>query len=156
MVFEKGSIGDTFYIILHGDVGVYVPRQKKQAILKMETMSKSDRKSLRNSIASSKKFNSILPIHTMKKIENMAEFIVLKGGQAFGEAALINNAPRSASILCKTDCHFAIMNKENFNGTLLAIEQRRQQKFANFLKSLKMFNGWTNRKCERLLHAIEK
>lgn len=94
----------------------------------METMSKSDRKSLRSSIANSRKFNSILPFHTMKKIENMTEFIVLDDGKAFGEAALINDAPRGASILCKTDCHFAIMNKEDFNSTLLAIEQKTQLK----------------------------
>lgn len=62
-------------------------------------MSKNDRKSLRNSIANSKKFNSILPYHTTKKIENMTEFIVLDDGKAFGEAALINNAPRMATIL---------------------------------------------------------
>lgn len=66
-------------------------------------MSKADRKSLRNSIASSKKFNSILPYHTIKKIENMTEFIKLDDGKAFGEAALINDAPRGATILCKTN-----------------------------------------------------
>ena len=69
----------------------------------METMSKSDRKSLRNSLANSKKFNSILPFTTMKKIENMYEYVVINAGQAFGEAALINDAPRGATILCKTD-----------------------------------------------------
>lgn len=122
----------------------------------METMSKADRKSLRNSIASSKKFNSILPYNTIKRIENMTEFIKLGDGMAFGEAALINDAPRGATILWKTNCYFAVISKEDFKNTLLAIEQKTQNKFVNFLKSLKMFNGWTHRKCEKLLHAIEK
>jgi CRP-like cAMP-binding protein len=156
IVFEKGSLGDKFYIILQGKVGIYVTKQKKETILKMETMSKNDRKSLRSSMVSSKKFNSILPYHTLKKIENMIEFIALDDGKAFGEAALINNAPRGATILCKADCHFAVINKESFNNILLAIEQKTQNKYVNFLNSLKMFNGWTLKKLEKLLHAIEK
>lgn len=97
-------------------------------------------------MVSSKKFNSILPYTTLKKIENMYEFIALDDGKAFGEAALINNAPRGGTILCKSDCHFAIINKENFSNILLAIERKTQDKYVNFLKSLKMFNGWTNKK----------
>jgi hypothetical protein len=33
----------------------------------------------------------------------MTEFIKLDDGKAFGEAALINDAPRGATILCKTN-----------------------------------------------------
>ncbi len=38
----------------------------------------------------------------------------LEAGVGFGELALINNAPRSASIICHDDCHFATMDKNNF------------------------------------------
>lgn len=65
----------------------------------METMSKADRKSLRNSIASSKKFHAVLPYVTLKKLEGMTQFILLDDGKAFGELALINNAARGATIL---------------------------------------------------------
>ena len=104
-------------------LGVYVPKKQQQTMLRMGTMSKSDRKSFRNSIASSRKFNTHLPQSVLKKIENMTEFIVLDNGKAFGEAALINNAPRGATILCKTECYFGVMSKEDFQGTLLAIEK---------------------------------
>jgi CRP-like cAMP-binding protein len=89
----------------------------------METMSKGDRKSLRNSIASSKKFHAVLPYITLKKLEGMTQFIVLEDGKAFGELALINNAPRGATILCMKNSHFAVINKEDFGKTLSAIEK---------------------------------
>ena len=122
----------------------------------METMSKNDRKSLRNSIASSKKFISVLPLGTVRRLEGMMEYIELDEGKAFGEMALINDAPRGATILCKADCHLAVIAKDDFKNTLMLIESKLRNRFVNFLKSLKMFQGWTNRKWDKLLHAIQK
>lgn len=38
----------------------------------------------------------------------------LEGGESFGELALVNDAPRSASIKCLLDCHFAVLDKKNY------------------------------------------
>ena len=38
----------------------------------------------------------------------------LQGGDSFGELALVNDAPRSASIRCLLDCHFAVLDKKNY------------------------------------------
>lgn len=73
----------------------------------------------------------------------MTEYIILDDGKAFGEMALLNDAPRGATILCKTDCHFAIINKDNFKKTLQVIEEKLRSKYVNFLRSLRIFNGWT-------------
>ena len=155
IVFEKNSEGDKFYIILTGEVGIYVPKQKKETILKMETMSKNDRKSLRNSLASSRKFHSFLPSHIMKKIENMNRVITFNDGKSFGEMALINNAKRAATILCLKDSHFAVLSKSGFQETLLKIEKKMTGKFLNFMRSLKFFEEWSETKCHKLLHAID-
>ena len=39
-------------------------------------------------------------------------------GESFGELALINDETRNASIKCKEECHFAILNKENYSMIL--------------------------------------
>lgn len=38
----------------------------------------------------------------------------LKGGDSFGELALLNDGPRSATIKCMVDCHFAVLDKKNY------------------------------------------
>ena len=35
-------------------------------------------------------------------------------GQSFGELALIYDQPRAASIQAKTDCHFAVLEKQSY------------------------------------------
>lgn len=46
------------------------------------------------------------------------EVRVLESGAAFGELALINNKPRAATIRCREDCHFAVLEKEYYNTIL--------------------------------------
>ena len=42
------------------------------------------------------------------------EVVVLRTGKSFGELALIKNKPRAATIRTSDDCHFAVMEKENY------------------------------------------
>ncbi len=51
-----------------------------------------------------------------KQLDNklLVEILSLKQGMSFGELALNNNQPRAATITCKTDCHFAVMNKVDY------------------------------------------
>ena len=44
----------------------------------------------------------------------MIEVAKLKTGSSFGELALINNEPRKATIMCLTDCFFAVLEKEDY------------------------------------------
>jgi len=44
----------------------------------------------------------------------MTEVRVLEIGNSFGELALIENKPRAATIKCKENCHFAVLDKQFF------------------------------------------
>lgn len=39
-------------------------------------------------------------------------------GQSFGEIALHNSMPRTATIVCGTDCHFVVLTREIFKNML--------------------------------------
>lgn len=48
------------------------------------------------------------------KGEEFVEVKSLKEGESFGEMALITKKTRSASILCKEDCYFAVLDRKYF------------------------------------------
>lgn len=50
-----------------------------------------------------------------EKTENvLTEIKVLNAGSSFGELALMENKPRAATIRCKEDCIFSVLDKRNF------------------------------------------
>jgi CRP-like cAMP-binding protein len=44
----------------------------------------------------------------------MIEVNVMKAGQSFGELALITEQPRNATVYCKTECHFLVLDKDDY------------------------------------------
>ena len=53
---------------------------------------------------------------------NLFECRVLQTGDSFGEIALIENRLRTASVKCKEDSHFAVLDKSNFRKILRNID----------------------------------
>lgn len=46
------------------------------------------------------------------------DLLKLKAGDNFGELALIDNSTRKASIICLSNCIFAILDKEHYKSIL--------------------------------------
>ena len=57
-------------------------------------------------------------IQYYEKLEWEIEIAQLSTGSSFGELALINNEPRKATIICLTDCFFAVLDKHDYNKVL--------------------------------------
>ena len=64
------------------------------------------------------------------------EVTILTDGMSFGELALNSGQKRAATILCKTDCHFAVMNKSDYEKCLLMTAKKNMQLALDFLRSL--------------------
>jgi CRP-like cAMP-binding protein len=58
---------------------------------------------------------------------------VLREGMSFGELALNRNQPRAATIVCNTDCHFAVMHIDDYKKCLLSVTKRKLQQVLDFL-----------------------
>ena len=110
---SAGSIGNTFYIILKGSMGVIIEIPKPA--------DEPDKPPI------------LVP----------TEVKVMEKGTSFGELALISRKPRAATIVAKEDTHLACLDKQHFASILSAPLssvmtnnfQQRIERRTNFCKS---------------------
>jgi len=62
-------------------------------------------------------------------------------GEAFGELALLYNAPRAASIQAKTDCVLFALDRETFNHIVKDAEVKRRERFENTLSKIELLES---------------
>lgn len=82
------------------------------------------------------------------------EVAVLTDGNSFGELALISNKPRSATIICKKNCHFAVMQKQEYDKLIQRLEFRALEKKLDFLSSLKFVAPMNRSVLQARVHQI--
>ena len=85
----------------------------------------------------------------------LVESTVLLSGCAFGEFALVKNRPRTATILCAEDSHFAVLSKKDFVRILGNFTNKRFDEMTEFLKKLPIFNGWSMNSLVRLSYLFK-
>ena len=127
-IVQEGSIGQTFYIILKGSVGIYKnePYESTSSSNLKETegtkklLTKKSTILLRPSIAQIRRLSTRNKenLTTEDTTDNMNKIKVLKDGEAFGELSLMDNKPRAATVICEQDCHLAILEKQFFDKVL--------------------------------------
>lgn len=61
-------------------------------------------------------------------------------GEAFGELALLYNAPRAASIKAKTDCVLWSLDRECFNVIVKDATRRKREIHEGILEKVKIFD----------------
>jgi CRP-like cAMP-binding protein len=74
---------------------------------------------------------------------NLEEVSLIYPGKSFGELALINDNPRLASIIAKTECHLAVLGKKEFKLILSAVEKERIIKEMGEFYDIPLFANFT-------------
>jgi len=80
----------------------------------------------------------------------------LSAGKSFGELALLNDAPRAATIQCLDDCLFATIGRKNYEKALKNIEWRNIQKKVDFFKSLPFLHRWTKNQIRKIVYSFNE
>jgi len=74
--------------------------------------------------------------------------LLLGQGKSFGELAVQKDVNikiakrakfRAASVLCRTDCKFAVMNKSDYQSVLDNIDRRKVDKLKEFFQQIPLF-----------------
>jgi len=63
---------------------------------------------------------------------------VYKPGEAFGELALLYNAPRAATIIAKENCLLWELDRETFNYIVKGSAHKKRAKYEKFLNSVEV------------------
>ena len=151
VLFEMESIGYEFFIILQGIVGIFVKIPMSENDVKAVTLSentpfpenpKSRSKSSFEGVPKSPPNVNSTVLRKTSGYHIMHRTVLLKGikdlsdGGSFGEAALIKGKPatRNATAVCKTDCYFAVLDKENYERIIGEHQQRQLNEKISFLK----------------------
>jgi cAMP-dependent protein kinase regulator len=62
-------------------------------------------------------------------------------GEAFGELALLYNAPRAATIIAKEDCLLWSLDRETFNHIVKDASMKKREKYEKFLKCVEILKS---------------
>lgn len=97
-------------------------------------------------------------IITIKEKDNVSykEVLEYTDGSSFGELALKDNKPRAASILAKSDCHFAVLDKFNYNRILASILIKKRNELVEFLRNQSFFKNLTKGSVLKLSYCFDE
>lgn len=168
-IFEKGQnvvnigdIGDKFYIIIQGKVSILVPLKSKKTVDTDKSQKIQRTNTFSSKINENSQRNRIMRKSTLidfseKACEDTYELVevrVLNSGDSFGELALLNNNPRSATVKCLTECYFAVLTQKEYKKILRIDAERAVKERVSLLKKLPIFSNLTELNLKSLGYAL--
>ncbi|KAL4474134.1 hypothetical protein ABPG72_002859 [Tetrahymena utriculariae] len=139
-IFAQGTIGESFYVLLEGQVGVYVNivgnleenkivPNDSQPVLEVEQKENNEIQE-----GGEQQQNQEPP-----KLQKLVK--VLESGDSFGELSLIYNRPRLATIRTLEKSHLAVLKKKEFRTILREKEEVQLVKEMKYFSTLPFFEG---------------
>jgi len=65
-------------------------------------------------------------------------------GEGFGELALLYNAPRAATLVCKTPCTLFALDRQTFNHVVRESTIKKRQRYEEIINHIELLNGMEN------------
>lgn len=88
--------------------------------------------------------------------ESQPRFLLTySAGDAFGELALLYNAPRAASIVAKTECTLFVLDRQTFNHIVKDAVIRRRNKYHQFLSKIELLDSLTEIEKDKVCDCLQ-
>ena len=181
-VINFGEIGEKFYIVLVGLLGVLIPsfsdkktspseikKSLSRRSLLQDSEIKQRRASQRAEIEMIKEFESFTHpnqseflnidskiIDKFNEIETMTEVSSLQDGDSFGELALLSEKPRATTVEAKEVSVLAVLSKQDFKKILSQEAEKKMKEKVNFLVGLPIFKGCTKQLIQKLSYYFQE
>ncbi|CAD8207030.1 unnamed protein product [Paramecium pentaurelia] len=140
-IINIDSVGDKFYIILQGQVGIYVKpnvvEDKASSTKLLEMVKLRFRQAVNNNKFKDYQINKI-----QSQQSDLVLIKILLPGQSFGEMSLIHNRPRDFTAVALQPCHFAFIRRQYFKDVVRIGQEKSSVKEMGFFANLEIFEGW--------------
>lgn len=83
------------------------------------------------------------------------QLTIVRQGEGVGELALLSKKPRAASVLCREDCHFAVLSREDYTRILARVHEELLQDKVTLLSLHPVFAQWTNNALRRFSYLFK-
>jgi cAMP-dependent protein kinase regulator len=91
----------------------------------------------------------------LKKGEDMTFLKTYQPGEAFGELALLYNAPRAATIIAKEESLLWALDRETFNHIVKDAAMKKRDKYEKFLRSVEILSSIDNYELAQISDALK-
>ncbi|KAL4492582.1 hypothetical protein ABPG72_007695 [Tetrahymena utriculariae] len=150
-IFHIDSKGEKYYLILQGQVGIYIrpPKQISKGENKLKPQKKKDDIMQENKLDKKKDIRKdadeneeCLQFQKNNHLDSLIMVKQLQEGQTFGEMALIYNQPRLATIHTFQETILAVLTKRDFRLIMKKAQMRQIKGELKFLKQIYLFQSW--------------
>ncbi|EAS02811.2 cyclic nucleotide-binding domain protein (macronuclear) [Tetrahymena thermophila SB210] len=163
IVFNQGEYGNTYYIVLQGQVFCMIPdpdyNNTKEKYLNDQLNKRKQyfttnpyNKNFRVSEVINNQANFESDQSSKKTEKEQIQLLIecfptlklvhtFNSGESFGDIALITNERRTATLICKEDTHFLTLTKEGYEQIIGVYETRILDETIKFLRSFHYFKN---------------
>ncbi|CAD8211905.1 unnamed protein product [Paramecium octaurelia] len=154
-IINIDSVGDKFYVILQGQVGIYVKpnvvEDKASSTKLLEMVKLRFRQAVNNNKFKDYQINKI-----QSQQSDLVLIKILLPGQSFGEMSLIHNRPRDFTAVALQPCHFALIRRQYFKDVVRIGQEKSSVKEMGFFANLEIFEGWNVNSIYQIYKMLEQ
>ncbi|KAM3136941.1 Cyclic nucleotide-binding domain-containing protein 2 [Paramecium bursaria] len=133
ILFKQGETGRKMFFILFGEVAILVNTENQQTV------------------KGGSKFDAFIEQNLPK-----SKIIAIKEqGHYFGEIAIEQRVPRTASVVCKSFCVFGVLTFASYNQLIRSHQNDALKMKYEILRQFEPFNEWPEQEIFLLVHSCE-